>query len=381
MKKNPPAWIFGAAAAALLAAGGLISAGVRAADEKKPAAAASAPAGRPALSVTVTQPQRSTLTRRIAANGSVAAWQEASIGAEVSGLRLAEVRVNVGDSVKRGQVLATFAADTVAAELAQLRASMAEAEATLAEAGANAQRARELQASGALSAQQIAQYFTAERTAQARLDAQRAAVKAQQVRLAQARLVAPDDGVISSRSATVGAVPAPGTELFRMIRRGRLEWRAEVAASDLARIKPGQVAIVTTAGGEPVKGVVRMVAPTVDAQSRNGLVYVDLPAPGPAKAGMFARGEFEIGSQPGLTLPQGAVVLREGFAYVLRVGPDLKVVQTKVSLGARSGERVEITGGLDADARVVASGGAFLGDGDLVRIVDAPAPAKTASAK
>jgi RND family efflux transporter MFP subunit len=381
MKKNPPAWIFGAAAAALLAAGGLISAGVRAADEKKPAAAASAPAGRPALSVTVTQPQRSTLTRRIAANGSVAAWQEASIGAEVSGLRLAEVRVNVGDSVKRGQVLATFAADTVAAELAQLRASMAEAEATLAEAGANAQRARELQASGALSAQQIAQYFTAERTAQARLDAQRAAVKAQQVRLAQARLVAPDDGVISSRSATVGAVPAPGTELFRMIRRGRLEWRAEVAASDLARIKPGQVAIVTTAGGEPVKGVVRMVAPTVDAQSRNGLVYVDLPAPGPAKAGMFARGEFEIGSQPGLTLPQGAVVLREGFSYVLRVGPDSKVVQTKVGLGARSGDRVEIVSGLDADARVVASGGAFLGDGDLVRIVDAPAPAKTASAK
>jgi RND family efflux transporter MFP subunit len=383
MKNKTPAWILGSAAAALLGAGSLIGLAVRADDDKKPAAAAaaSAPAGKPALSVTVTQPQRSTIARRIAANGNVAAWQEASIGAEVNGLRLAEVRVNVGDTVKRGQVLATFAADTVAAELAQLKASMAEAEATLAEAGANAQRARELQSTGALSAQQIAQYLTAERTAQARLDAQRAAVKAQQVRLAQASVVAPDHGVISARSATVGAVPPPGTELFRMIRQGRLEWRAEVAASDLARIKPGQAATVTPAGGEPVKGVVRMVAPTVDAQSRNGLVYVDLPAPGPAKAGMFARGEFEIGAQPGLTLPQGAVVLREGFSYVLRVGPDSKVVQTKVALGARSGDRVEIVSGLEADARVVASGGAFLGDGDLVRVVDAPAPAKTASAK
>jgi RND family efflux transporter MFP subunit len=386
MTKNTPSWILGAAAAALLAAGGLIGAAVSAADDGKPApaaGAASAPAGRPALSVSVTQPQRSTLAQRIAANGNVAAWQEAIIGTESNGLRLAEVRVNVGDSVKRGQVLAVFAADTVSAELAQLRASMAEAEATLAEAGANAQRARELQATGALSAQQIAQYLTAERTAQARLDAQRAAVKAQQVRLGQATIVAPDHGVISARSATVGAVPAPGTELFRMIRQGRLEWRAEVSAADLGKLKPGLSATVTPAGGEPIKGTVRMVAPTVDAQSRNGLVYVDLPAPGPAKAGMFARGEFEIGSQAGLTLPQSAVVLRDGFAYVLRVGPDSKVIQTKVALGARQGDRVEITSGLEAGARVVASGGAFLGDGDLVRVVDAPAvaPAKTASAK
>lgn len=380
-------WIVAGGALALIAAGGIgfSAATVRAADDKAPAPAAGAapaPTGKPALSVTVTQPQRGQIAQRLAANGNIAAWQEASIGTEANGLRLAEVRVNVGDTVRRGQVLATFAADTVAADLAQLRASVAEAEATLAEAAANAQRARELQATGALSAQQIAQYLTAERTAQARLDAQRAAVKSQQVRLAQAQVVAPDHGIISARSATVGAVMPAGTELFRMIRQGRLEWRAEVAAAELARLKPGLGAVVTPAGGTPVKGTVRMVAPTVDAQSRNGLVYVDLPAGGAAKAGMFARGEFELGSAPGLTLPQSAVVLREGFSYVLRVGPDSKVVQTKVTLGARTGDRVEIASGLEADARVVASGGAFLGDGDLVRVVDAPAaPAKTASAR
>ena len=119
------------------------------------------------------------------------------------------------------------------AELAQSKAAMAETEATLAEAAANAQRARELQASGALSAQQINQYLTAERTAQARLEAQRALFKTQQLRLAQTQVLAPDNGVISARNATVGAVVPAGMELFRLIRQGRLEWRAEVVANEL----------------------------------------------------------------------------------------------------------------------------------------------------
>lgn len=346
---------------------------VRAGNEKSTAAPI-----KPTLTVTVDQPQSASLTRKLSANGNLAAWQEASIGAESSGLRLAEVRVNVGDVVKRGQLLASFATETVAAELAQGKASAAEAQATVAEAGANAERARRLQASGALSAQQINQYLTAEQTAGARLQAQQAAVRVQQLRLDKTRVLAPDDGVISARSATVGAVVPGGQELFRMIRQGRLEWRAEVAATELALLKPGMSAIVTPANGAAVRGTIRMIAPTVDTQTRNGLVYVDLPAPGMAKAGMFARGEFELGSAPGLTLPQSAVLLRDGFSYVLRVvtaGTHAKVAQTKVTVGRRVADRIEITGGLDAAARVVASGGAFLADGDTVRVVDA-APAQ-----
>jgi len=348
--------------------------------DDKPAAAAPA---KPALTVTVTQPQPSTMALKVAANGSITAWQEASVGTEANGLRLAEVKVNVGDVVKRGQVLATFAADTMQAELAQTRAAVAEAEATLAEAAANAQRARELQTTGALSAQQINQYLTAERTAQARLEAQRAAAKTQQLRLAQTQVLAPDNGVISARSATVGAVLPAGQELFRLIRGGRLEWRAEVAAPDLAQLRPGLPVTITPAGGVPVQGKVRMLAPTVDPATRNGIVYVDLPEPGAARAGMFARGEFETGTAQGLSLPQGAVLLRDGFSYVLRVGADSKVVQTKVTVGRRWADRVEITGGLDKTARVVAAGGGFLGDGDTVRVVEAaPAvPQKTASSK
>ena len=353
-----------------------VTVAVHAAD--KPAASA---APKPALTVTVTSPQPASVPLKIAANGNIAAWQEASVGTEANGLRLAEVKVNVGDVVKRGQVLASFTPDTIAAELAQTRAAVAEAEATLAEASANAQRARELQATGALSAQQINQYLTAERTAQARLEAQRAAAKTQQLRLAQTQVLAPDSGVISARSATVGAVLPAGQELFRLIRGGRLEWRAEVSAADLAQLKPGVAAAVTPAGGTPIVGKLRMVAPTVDPATRNGIVYVDLPQPGSARAGMFARGEFEIGQTQGLSLPQSAVLLREGFSYVLQVGPDSKVQQVKVSTGRRWADRIEITGGIARDARVVASGGGFLGDGDLVRVVDAAPPASAAAQK
>jgi len=345
---------------------------VRAADDKKAAPAAAA---RPALSVTTTQPQSAALPLKIAANGNIAAWQEAVIGTEANGLRLAEVRVNVGDLVRRGQVLATFAPDLLQADVAQIRAMVAEAEAALAEAAANAARARELQTSGALSEQQINQFMTAERTAQARLEAQRAQANTQALRLRQTQVLAPDDGVISARSATVGAVLPAGAELFRMIRQGRLEWRAEVAASDLARVKPGMGVSVTPAGSAPIAGKVRMLAPTVDPLTRNGIVFVDLAASRDARAGMFARGEFDIGTGQGLTLPQSAVLLRDGFSYVLRVGPDSKVSETKVTVGQRLGDRIEITGGLDANARVVASGGGFLSDGDLVRVVDAGAQA------
>ena len=136
------------AAIALGAASAAALLGLRAhaADDKKAAAPV-----KPALSVVVTTPRRATLPVSVRANGNVAAWQEASIGTEANGLRLADVRVNVGDVVKKGQVLATFSPETMQADLLQTRAVVAEAEATLADATANAERAKSLRATGALS--------------------------------------------------------------------------------------------------------------------------------------------------------------------------------------------------------------------------------------
>ncbi len=164
---------------------------------------------RPALTVQTVQPRRESLPTTLAANGNIMAWQEASVGSEAAGLRLTQVRANVGDRVRKGQVLAVLSGDTVRADLAQSRAALAEAEAAAAEAANNAQRARTLQGTGALSAAQINQYLTAEQTARARVEAARAQLQAQQVRLAQTTVNAPDSGIISSRTATVGAVVAP----------------------------------------------------------------------------------------------------------------------------------------------------------------------------
>jgi RND family efflux transporter MFP subunit len=382
-KLKPTALVLIAALACGTLAIGLFSSRSDAADEKK------AVAPKPALTVTTAQPQQTNVPIRLAANGNIMAWQEAIVGSESNGLRLTSVRVNVGDVVKAGQVLATFATETIRADLAQAQANLVEAQASASDAAANAERARTLQTTGALSTQQINQFLTGEKTAKARVQAAKAALEVQKQRVKYTQVLAPDNGVISARNATVGAVVGAGTELFRLIRQGRLEWRAEVTSAELGRVTKGTTAVVTAASGAQLQGRVRMVAPTVDPQTRAALVYVDLPAsPGmasPAKAGMFARGEFDLGHSTALTVPQASVVVRDGFSYVFRLGPDQRVAQVKVGTGRRIGERVEITQGLDAGATVVASGAGFLNEGDTVRVAAegaapaAPKPAPAAS--
>ena len=352
----------------------------KAAPQTSPAAnpaGTSTSVARPALTVTGTQAQTQALPIKLTANGNIAAWQEASVGAEIGGLRLAEVLVNVGDTVQRGQVLARFATDAVQADLAQARAVVAEASASAQEATANADRVRALLNTGVFSGQQSSQYLTAEQTAKARVESAKAVMAAQLLRLKNTEVRASDSGIISTRLATVGAVVGAGSELFKLIRQGRLEWRAEVGANELYRLPVGAAVSVAAASGSPVTGRVRTVAPTVDPQTRSGLVYVDLPS-GPSrqaglKAGMFASGEFELGSSPALTVPQQAVVVRDGFSYVFRLNADQRVSQLKVQTGRRVGERVELLDGVGAESSLVASGAGFLNDGDLVKVAPAAA--------
>ena len=340
---------------------------------------------KPALTVSMVQATSVVLPIRLSANGAVAAWQEAQIGAEVTGLRVAEIHANVGDKVLRGQLLATFATETVQADVALARANLAEVQALAAESATNAERARTLQGTGALSQQQIDQYSTQEQTAKARLASAKAQLDAQLLRLKQTQLVSPDNGTISSRTATVGAVISSGTEMFRLIRRGRMEWRGEVTAAELERIRPGIKVVLTSAGGVQWRGQVRMLSPTVDPTTRKGLVYVDLlgPVEGAAaagvafKPGVYVRGVFEIGSSAALTIPQSAVIVREGFSYVYRINSDGRVSQLKVQTGRRAGDRLEVMTGVQQGDRLVASGASFLTEGDLVRVVAAPVSAVT----
>jgi RND family efflux transporter MFP subunit len=343
------------------------------------------PAAAPKASMTITtgKPSQATLPMRLSANGNIAAWQDASVGSEASGLRLAEVLVNVGDFVKRGQVLAVFASESVLADVAQARAGVAEATANLADATANAERARTLQSTGAMSTQQINQFLTGELTAKARLESAKATLLQQELRQKHTQVLAPDSGIISARSATVGAVVGAGTELFRLIRQGRLEWRAEVTSAELGRVKAGTKVQVTTASGARVDGKVRMVAPTVDPQTRTALVYVDMntkPDGSAVKAGMYARGEFELGASGALTVPQQSLVVRDGFNYLFKIGTDNKASQQKVEVGRRVGDQVEITQGIAPDTTIAISGAGFLNDGDTVRVNNANNASNTPAA-
>ncbi|MCX7218183.1 MAG: efflux RND transporter periplasmic adaptor subunit [Burkholderiales bacterium] len=344
---------------------------------------AQAQTGNAALTVTVSVPLSSSWNTSLTASGGVAAWQEAIIGSELNGVRLQELLVQVGDQVKRGQLLATFSNEILSTEQAQQSAALAEAEAIFAEANSNARRAMQLKESGSLSDQQINQYATARNTAAARVSAAKASLQAATVKLQHARVLAPDDGIISARSATVGAVPQYGQELFRLIRQGKLEWHPELSADESMRLSAGQSVSVFNGDAEPIKGKLRMLAPTLDPHTRKALAYVDLEPAANSKLrpGMFVKGEFFMGESMALSVPSSAVLMRDGYASVFVLENANKVKQVRVSTGRIQQGRIEITKGLSSNAKVVDSGAGFLGDGDTVKLVSAQTSASQNSGK
>lgn len=321
------------------------------------------------LSVTEIRPQAKAWPVELTASGAIVAWQEAVIGAQTGGLRITALYADVGDWVKQGQVLAELDRATVQAEVRRYEAALASARASLSKATADAQRARLVQGSGAVSDQQINEYLVAEETAQANVDLAEAQLASQKVTLSQTRIAAVDDGRITSRSALLGQVVSSGTELFRLQRQGLLEWQAEVDAQQLAMIKPGAQAEVILPSGAVLKGTVRLAAPTLSPSTSRADVYVRLPKDSTATAGMFASGRIEAGRKTVLTVPESAVVLRDGRSYVFEIGANNTVIRRAVSVGEHHDGQVEIAGGLSAQARVVSSGGAFLNDGSLVTVV------------
>lgn len=329
------------------------------------ASAATPDTARTALTVQTTRPSTQNWPLTATANGTVTPWQEAVVGAQTGGLRVARLRAEVGDQVRAGQVLAELVSDAASVELRRLEANLASARASLAQAKGNADRARVARQGAAISDQAYNEYLNNELAAQASVDSSQAQVDAQRIVLDHTRIVAVDDGVITSRTAVLGKVVASGDEMFRMIRQGRLEWQAELDAAQLGRIQPGHSANIKLPTGGVVNGKVRAVAPHLSTSTGRGIVYVSLPA-SQAKAGMFASGSIELGSAPALTVPQSAVVLGDGYNYVFELGSDERVTRRGVRVGRRVGDRVEILDGLGAQARIVSSGGAFLADGDKV---------------
>ncbi len=327
-------------------------------------------AARTTMSVTLKQPERKEWPVELAASGEIASWQEAIIGAQTGGLQIMALRADVGDRVKRGQVLAELARDSVEADLSRYKAALASAQATLDQAKANAERARQVKGSGALSEQKVNDYLAAEEIAQANVAMAKAQVAAQEVTLAHTEILAVDDGIITARNALLGQVVTAGVELFRVQRQGRLEWQAEVDSKQLAMVREGARCSVTLPSGKVLAGTVRLASPTLSASTGRANVLVSISGDGSAKAGMFASGTIEAGIQSVLTVPESSLVLRDGHSYLFEVGDGDKVVRRLVTTGMHRDGRVEITSGLSPQARIVASGGAFLSDGDAVAIAE-----------
>lgn len=329
----------------------------------------------PALTVTAAKAAAEQWPEEVRATGAVEPWQEAVVSAEVGGQRLVEILAEVGDSVRAGEVLARFDTATLRAEEVELRASVQQAEASLREAEANRERAVALREQRLISEQEATRQLTQADVARAQLAGAEARLATQRLRLSFTDVEAPDAGVVSARSATLGAVAQAGEELFRLIRQGRLEWRGELTAQQLARVGPGDAVLLSLPGGEQVSARVRQVAPTLRDDTRLALLYADLPADTAARAGMYAEGTILLGETPAVVVPSASVVIRDGRNYVFTLedeGAAARVAARPVQVGRRAGDRVEIRTGLEAGVRVVEQGAGFLNDGDLVRVVTAP---------
>jgi RND family efflux transporter MFP subunit len=313
----------------------------------------------PALTVTITRPVDAVWPMTLEASGAIAAWQEASIGAQVGGYQLIEVLVNVGDQVTKGQVLARFDPALLQADEARLAAGDEEAK-------ANEQRVLRLQKSGAVSDRDVLQFVTQAKTTRALLDSNR-------LQLRYTEVLASDDGVISSRTATLGAVVPVGQELFRLIRQNRLEWRGELTAAQLAHVDMGQQVELILPGGGAARATIRQMAPSLDPQSRLGVVYADIAPSSRARAGMYVDGKVIIGQGEALVVPAASVTIRDGRNYVLKLMEDSttpRVSLQPVTIGRRRADQIEIMDGARRDDRLVVSGAGFLNEGDLVRIAD-----------
>lgn len=342
--------------------------------------AAKAPEATAAMAVTVAPAREQAIPREIRVSGPVAAREEMQLGVEVSGLRVTGLYVDVGDFVRRGQVLLELDARSLASELRQAEAAYREAQAAAALAQANLRRAEPLLRGQYISAGQVDELRAARDQANARAATARAALDAARLRHSYAELRAPDDGIISKRSVQPGQIVAAGTELLRVIRDGRLEWRAELADAELAAVNVGDPVVVRAPDGRDVEGEVRAVPPGVDAATRTGTIYADLPEPEGLRTGAYLPGRILVGEARALVVPAAAVVRRDGNPYVFTVDARGIAHRVRVRTGAEVRGVVEILDGLAAGAQVVDQGAGFLGDGDRVRVVPAGAVSATTRA-
>lgn len=343
--------------------------------EKKTRAAPSASAT-VSLATVSSQP----IARQINATGTVSPWEEVPVGAETGGLTAVAVNAEEGQTVRAGQVLVQLNSALITAQLRQQDAAVASARATLAEASAALNRAKELQAKGYLSQAGLDTAIARQGTSAANLAAAEAGRGETAARVAQTSIRAPVGGLISRRSVTKGQIVTAGSELFRIVRDSRLELDADIPETDLSSVKAGMSAKIYSDKVGETTGRVRIVTSEVNPATRIGTARIALSSMGGFRPGMFARATIDAGDQAALVVPSASVLYRENRPGVFVVDAAKKVHFRRIVILATTGDRVAATG-LNAGEQVVVEGAGFLGEGDLVRVGAAARPAASKTAR
>lgn len=320
------------------------------------------------------------IARQINATGTISPWEEVPVGAETGGLTAVAVNAEEGQTVQAGQVLVQLNSALISAQLRQQDAAVASAKATLAEASAALNRAKELQAKGYLSQAGLDTAIARQGTAAANLAAAEAGRGETAARVAQTSIRAPVGGLISRRSVTKGQIVSAGSELFRIVRDSRLELDADIPETDLGAVKAGMSAKIYSDKVGETTGRVRLVTSEVNPQTRIGTARIALSSMGGFRPGMFARATIDAGDQAALVVPSASVLYRENRPGVFVVDAAKKVHFRRIAILATTGDRVAATG-LNAGEQVVVEGAGFLGEGDLVRVGAAARPAATKTAR
>jgi RND family efflux transporter MFP subunit len=323
-----------------------------------------------ALTVNAGKVETSPFTRSLSINGTISAWQDVIIAPEVGGYRVEDVLVDIGDYVEAGQELVRLSTTILETELTAREAALKQREAQAENARLAFERAQAVAERNLLSDADLDRLNSETLTAAAAVEAAKADAEAARQRLQFATVRAPDAGVITARNVTVGQLAQAGAEMLRLMRQNRVEWRGEVPEASLPSLQAGQTVTITSVDGREHGGTIRVVSPTVDPLTHNGLVYVDVEADEALRPGMFARGRIEYSASEALLVPVDALVSSDGYSYVFIVQSDRTVRRQMIQTGTIQGERIEVIGGLEPGANIVTSGAGFLKDGDLVNVVD-----------
>jgi HlyD family secretion protein len=365
-KRNPGVWLVAVAAVVLVS---LIAWRLKNVLTPK----ADATARRAVPTVTVTEVALSNVPTTVSIIGTIGARYDMPIGVEGDGGRVAAIFVEAGDHVKRGQILAHLNVSILEPQVANLQASLEQAKAEEDLAVAEYRRAQAVGASGALSAEETQRRKSSSVTAAAKVKFVQAQLDEAKARLARADIRAPDDGIILTRTVEVGQTASAAEPMFRLSKGGEVEMRGQVAEQDLPLLKVGQEVNVKLTGTAAIyPGKIRLLGAIIDPATRLGMARVALTPDPNLRPGAFARADVTVSNAQRTVLPQTAILSDDRGSYVLVVNAQNKVERRAVRVSGMIQSGVTIAEGVAGRDKVVATAGAFLQEGDVVKPVLLP---------